>query len=143
MKQEDNGGGGLTSPIMEEGHRPPRGRAWLALLVGLGGDGQQDGLWRVLEKCSSVLSLALLDPVAVDLESAGVYELADGLDRVRVAADHLFGDGLGTPTFLRMSISFTVACRISSISSGLILSEGCLVSRRISITQLTPILSDH
>ncbi|KAG7221068.1 hypothetical protein INR49_017697 [Caranx melampygus] len=34
--------------------------------------------------------------VAVDLECTGVNELADGLDGVRVALDHLLGDGLGT-----------------------------------------------
>ncbi len=65
-------------------------------LVGLGSNRQQDGFGSVLEKCCSVLSLALLDPVAVDLERTGVNELADGLDSVRVAPDHLLGDGLGT-----------------------------------------------
>lgn len=35
--------------------------------------------------------------MAVDLESTGVYQLADWLDGVRVAHDHLLGDGLGTP----------------------------------------------
>lgn len=57
---------------------------------------QQDGFGSVLEKCRSVLSLAFLHPVAVDLEGTGVDELADGLDGVRVALDHLLGDGLGT-----------------------------------------------
>lgn len=65
-------------------------------LICLPGYRQQDGLGSVLEKCCSVLSLALLDPVAVDLERTGVDELADGLDRVWVALDHLLGDGLGT-----------------------------------------------
>lgn len=65
-------------------------------LVGLGSHRQQDGLGSVLEKCCSVLSLSLLDPVAVDLERTRVNELADGLDGVRVALDHLLGDGLGT-----------------------------------------------
>lgn len=64
-------------------------------LVCLGSHRQQDGLGSVLKQCRSVLSLALLDPVAVDLERAGVDELADGLDRVRVAHDHLLGDRLG------------------------------------------------
>ena len=68
----------------------------LGLLIGLGGYRQQDGLWRVLEKCCSVLSLALLHPVAVDLERTGIDELADGLDSIWVALDHLLGDGLGT-----------------------------------------------
>lgn len=54
--------------------------------------GQQDGLGSVLEKCRSVLRLALLDPVAVDLEGTRVNELANGLDRVRVTFDHLLGD---------------------------------------------------
>lgn len=65
-------------------------------LVSLSSQRQQDGLGSVLEKCCSVLSLALLDPVAVDLECTRVNELADGLDSVRVALDHLLGDGLGT-----------------------------------------------
>lgn len=66
-------------------------------LFGLGGHGQQDGLGRVLEQRRSVLRLSLLDPVAVDLEGARVDELADGLHGVRVALDHLLGDGLGAP----------------------------------------------
>ncbi len=65
-------------------------------LVGLGSYRQQDGLGSVLKKCCPVLSLALLDPVAVDLERTRVDELADGLDSVRVALDHLLGDGLGS-----------------------------------------------
>lgn len=65
-------------------------------LVGLGGHRQQDGFGSVLEKCCSVLGLALLHPVAVDLERTGVDELADGLDGIRVALDHLLGDGLGS-----------------------------------------------
>lgn len=70
--------------------------AVLALIIRLCGQGQQDGLRGVLEKRSSVLSLALLDPVAVDLEGTRVYEFADGLDGVWVALYHLLGDGLGT-----------------------------------------------
>lgn len=35
--------------------------------------------------------------MAVDLEGARVDELADGLDGVRVALDHLLGDGFGAP----------------------------------------------
>lgn len=64
-------------------------------LICLRSYGQQDGLGSVLKKCCSVLSLAFLHPVAIDLERAGVDELADGLDGVRVALDHLLGDGLG------------------------------------------------
>lgn len=65
-------------------------------VIDLGCDRQQDGFGSVLEKCCSVLSLALLDPVAVDLEGTCVDELADGLDGVRVTLDHLLGDGLGS-----------------------------------------------
>lgn len=35
--------------------------------------------------------------MAVDLEGARVDELADGLEGVRVALDHLLGDGFGAP----------------------------------------------
>lgn len=57
---------------------------------------QQDGFGGVLEKCSSVLSLSLLDPVAIDLERTCVNELTDGLDSVWVTLDYLLGDWLGT-----------------------------------------------
>lgn len=66
-------------------------------LVSLGRDGDQDGLGGVLKKCCSVLSLSLLDPVAVYLERTRIDELADGLDSVRVALQHVLGDGFCTP----------------------------------------------
>lgn len=65
-------------------------------LVSLSGHRQQDGFGSVLEKCRSVLSLSLLDPVAIDLERTRINELADGLDGVWVALDHLLGDGFGS-----------------------------------------------
>lgn len=65
-------------------------------LVRFSGDRKQDGFGRVLKKCCSVLGLALLDPVTVDLKGARIYELADGLHGIRVALYHLLGDGLGT-----------------------------------------------
>lgn len=63
--------------------------------VCLGRDRQQDGFGSVLKERRPVLGLAFLHPVAVDLEGARVDELADGLDGVRVALDHLLGDGFG------------------------------------------------
>lgn len=63
--------------------------------IGLGHHWQQDGFGSVLKECRPVLSLAFLDPVAVDLEGARVNELADGFDGVRVALDHLLGDRFG------------------------------------------------
>lgn len=63
--------------------------------VRLGRDWQQDGFGSVLKERRPVLGLAFLDPVAVDLEGARVDELADGFDGVRVALDHLLGDGFG------------------------------------------------
>lgn len=65
-------------------------------LVCLSGQRQQDGFGSVLKKCCSVLSLALLDPVAVDLECARVNELANGLYSIRVTLNHVLCDGLGT-----------------------------------------------
>lgn len=65
-------------------------------VVDLGRDGHEDGLGGVLEQRRPVLSLSLLHPVAVDLEGARIDELADGLDGVRVALEHLLGDGFGT-----------------------------------------------
>lgn len=63
--------------------------------IGLGHYWQQDGFGSVLKESRPVLSLAFLDPVAVDLEGARVDELADGFDGVRVALDHLLGDRFG------------------------------------------------
>lgn len=62
-------------------------------VVGLSRDGHEDGLGGVLEQRRSVLSLSLLHPVAVYLEGARIDELADGLDGVRVALEHLLGNG--------------------------------------------------
>lgn len=61
----------------------------------LWGNRQQNGFGSVLEQGCSVLSLALLHPVSIDLEGTGVDELADGLDCVRVALYHIFGHRLG------------------------------------------------
>lgn len=61
-------------------------------VVGLGRDGHEDGLGGVLEQCRPVLSLSFLHPVAVYLEGARVDELADGLDGVRVALEHVLGN---------------------------------------------------
>lgn len=63
--------------------------------VHLGRYRQQDGFGSVLKERRPVLGLAFLHPVAVDLEGARVDELADGFDGVRVALDHLLGDGFG------------------------------------------------
>lgn len=62
-------------------------------VVGLSRDGHEDGLGGVLEQRRPVLSLSLLHPVAVYLEGARIDELADGLDGVRVALEHLLGNG--------------------------------------------------
>lgn len=35
--------------------------------------------------------------MAVDLEGTRINQLADGFDGVRVALDHLLGDGFGAP----------------------------------------------
>lgn len=65
-------------------------------LVCLGSYREQDGFGSVLEKCCSVLSLALLDPVAVDLECTCINELADGLHSIWVTLDHLLSNRLGS-----------------------------------------------
>lgn len=65
-------------------------------VICLSSNRQQDGFGGVLEKCSSVLSLSLLDPVAIDLECTCINELTDRLDSVWVTLDYLPGDRLGT-----------------------------------------------
>lgn len=66
----------------------------------LGCQGQQNGLAGVLKEGSSVLRLSLLHPVSVGPEGAGIDQLADGLQGVRVPHHQLPGDRLDQPVLV-------------------------------------------